>query len=92
MNLVQLRYFLAAAEHGSFTAAARSLYIAQPSLSEQVQAAGGRAGVDLFTRVGRGIALTTRAGLPPRGPRVGGVDPRARDACARHPRASRRNL
>ena len=37
MTLQQLRYFLAAAEHGSFTAAARSVYVAQPSLSEQVR-------------------------------------------------------
>lgn len=58
MNLVQLRYFLAAAEHGSFTAAARSLYIAQPSLSEQIRQLEGELGVDLFARVGRGIALT----------------------------------
>ena len=58
MNLVQLRYFLAAAEHASFTAAARSLYIAQPSLSEQIRQLEGELGVDLFARVGRGIALT----------------------------------
>ena len=31
------RRWLGTAEHGSFTAAARSLYIAQPSLSEQVR-------------------------------------------------------
>ena len=37
MTLQQLRYFLATVEHGSFTAAARSLFIAQPSLSEQVR-------------------------------------------------------
>jgi DNA-binding transcriptional LysR family regulator len=58
MNLQQLRYFLAAAEHGSFTAAARSLYVAQPSLSEQVRQLEAELGVDLFARVGRGIALT----------------------------------
>jgi DNA-binding transcriptional LysR family regulator len=58
MNLQQLRYFLAAAEHGSFTAAARSLYVAQPSLSEQVRQLEAELGVDLFARVGRGIVLT----------------------------------
>ena len=58
MTLQQLRYFLAAAEHGSFTAAARSLYIAQPSLSEQVRQLEAELGVDLFVRAGRGIALT----------------------------------
>src|SRR5262245_50852251 len=58
MTLQQLRYFLAAADHGSFTAAARSLYVAQPSLSEQVRQLEGELGVDLFARVGRGIVLT----------------------------------
>jgi DNA-binding transcriptional LysR family regulator len=33
----QLVYFLASVHHGSFAAAAQSLYIAQPSLSEQVR-------------------------------------------------------
>jgi DNA-binding transcriptional LysR family regulator len=58
MTLQQLRYFLAAAEHGSFTAAARALYVAQPSLSEQVRQLEAELGVDLFVRAGRGIALT----------------------------------
>ena len=58
MNLRQLQYFLATAEQGSFTAAARSLYVAQPSLSEQVRQLEAELGVELFARVGRGIALT----------------------------------
>jgi LysR family transcriptional regulator, cyn operon transcriptional activator len=33
MTLQQLTYFLAAAEHGSFSAAAESLHMAQPSLA-----------------------------------------------------------
>jgi DNA-binding transcriptional LysR family regulator len=37
MTLQQLTYFLAAAEHGSFSAAAESLHMAQPSLSEQIR-------------------------------------------------------
>jgi LysR family transcriptional regulator, cyn operon transcriptional activator len=37
MTLQQLTYFLAAVEHGSFSAAAQALYIAQPSLSEQIR-------------------------------------------------------
>src|ERR671912_701103 len=36
MTLQQLRYFLAAAEHGSFSAAAEELLMAQPSLSDQI--------------------------------------------------------
>ena len=48
MTLQQLTYFLAAAEHGSFCAAAHSLLLAQPSLSEQIrrlEAELGRAAV-----------------------------------------------
>ena len=39
MTLQQLTYFLAAAERGSFSAAAESLFMAQPSLSEQIRRA-----------------------------------------------------
>jgi DNA-binding transcriptional LysR family regulator len=81
MTLQQLRYFVASAEHGSFTAAARSLYVAQPSLSEQVRQLEAELGVDLFVRAGRGIALTEagRAFLPEAVRVLDGVD-RARDA------------
>jgi DNA-binding transcriptional LysR family regulator len=58
MTLHQLRYFLAAVEHGSFTAAARALFIAQPSLSEQVRQLESELGVELLARAGRGIVLT----------------------------------
>ena len=81
MTLQQLRYFLAAAEHGSFTAAARSLFIAQPSLSEQVRQLEAELGVELLARVGRGIVLTEagRAFRPEAERILDGVD-RARDA------------
>jgi DNA-binding transcriptional LysR family regulator len=58
MTLQQLTYFLAAAEHGSFSRAARALYLAQPSLSEQVRALESELGVALFVRAGRGVVLT----------------------------------
>src|SRR4051812_49612868 len=58
MTLQQLRYVLAAARHGSFSAAAESLYLAQPSLSEQVRRLEEELGVSLFVRVGRGLELT----------------------------------
>lgn len=58
MNLQQLTYFLATAEHGSFSRAARSLYLSQPSLSEQVRSLEAELGVELFARVGRGVVLT----------------------------------
>src|SRR5919107_1034452 len=58
MTLQQLRYFLAAAEHGSFSAAAAALLMAQPSLSDQIRKLEAELGVPLFARVGRGLALT----------------------------------
>ena len=58
MTLQQLTYFLAAAEHGSFSAAAESLFMAQPSLSEQIRRLEAELGVALFVRVGRGLELT----------------------------------
>jgi DNA-binding transcriptional LysR family regulator len=61
LTLQQLRYFLAATEHGSFSAAAAALRVAQPSVSEQVRRLESDLGVPLFRRVGRGL-VTTEAG------------------------------
>jgi len=58
MILQQLRYFLAAAEQGSFSAAAESLLMAQPSLSDQIRRLEAELGVALFARAGRRLALT----------------------------------
>lgn len=56
------RAFLATAEEGSFSAAARRLGLTQPTLGRQVDALERELGVTLFERVGRGLALT-RAGI-----------------------------
>src|ERR1041385_6386750 len=37
MELQQLRYFVAVADSGKFTTAARDLHVAQPSISKQVR-------------------------------------------------------
>jgi DNA-binding transcriptional LysR family regulator len=58
VTLQQLTYFLAAADHGSFSAAAESLFMAQPSMSEQIRRLEAELGVALFARVGRGLELT----------------------------------
>jgi DNA-binding transcriptional LysR family regulator len=57
-TLQQLVYFLAAVEHRSFAAAAHALYIAQPSLSDQVRRLETTLGVTLFTRTNRALQLT----------------------------------
>ena len=58
MKLQQLTYFLAAARHGSFSAAAESLHMAQPSLSDQIRRLEAELGVSLFVRAGRRLELT----------------------------------
>jgi LysR family cyn operon transcriptional activator len=58
MTLQQLTYFLAAAEHGSFTAAADALRLARPSVSEQIAHLEAELGVALFVRTGRRLELT----------------------------------
>src|SRR5215212_2796590 len=58
MTLQQLRYFLAAAERGSFSAAAEELLMAQPSLSDQIRRLEAELGVALFARAGRRLELT----------------------------------
>jgi DNA-binding transcriptional LysR family regulator len=57
-SLHQLRCFLATYEEGSLTAAADRLGYAQPSVSEQIRGLERSFGVDLFTRVGRGVVPT----------------------------------
>lgn len=54
-----LRAFLATAEAGSLSAAARQLGLTQPTLGRQVAAIERRLGVTLFERVGKGLQLTT---------------------------------
>ena len=54
----QARAFLAAAEEGSYSAAARALGLAQPTLGRQIAALERSLGVALFERIGRGVVLT----------------------------------
>lgn len=49
---------LATLEHGSFSAAAEALHLAQPSLSEQVRRLEAELGVALFRRAGRRVVAT----------------------------------
>lgn len=66
MELHQLRYACAVADTGSFSRAAESCRIAQPSLSQQILKLEKDLGAKLFDRLGRSIRLTEagRAFLP----------------------------
>jgi DNA-binding transcriptional LysR family regulator len=55
-SLVQA--FLAVAEHGSLSAAARSLGLSQPTLGRQVRAMEEQLGAELFQRHEKGLSLT----------------------------------
>ena len=59
MNLRQLRYILAIADEGSFTRAAERLFVAQPSLSQQIKSLERELGGPLLERLPKGVRLTT---------------------------------
>lgn len=58
MTLRHLRIFSTVAELGSITAAAKKLYIAQPSVSIAIRELEEYYGVKLFERLGRSISIT----------------------------------
>lgn len=57
INPAQLRGFHAVATVGTFTSAARSLHVTQPTLSNQVAQLEARFDMRLFDRTTRGIHL-----------------------------------
>lgn len=62
-TLRQLQFFVAAAEAGSVSGAARALSISQSSVTEAIQSLEDDLGVALFERRARGLALTHRGSL-----------------------------
>ena len=62
MDLRQLKYFLVIADCGSFSQAARKLYVVQSALSHNIAQLEEDLGVPLFERHPRGVKLT-KAGV-----------------------------
>ncbi|MBR5559539.1 MAG: LysR family transcriptional regulator [Oscillospiraceae bacterium] len=58
MNTNILRYIIAVSEEKSFTAAAKKLYIAQPSLSQSIRTLEKQLGAELFDRSTNPLTLT----------------------------------
>ncbi|APX24915.1 MULTISPECIES: LysR family transcriptional regulator [Salipiger] len=58
LNFKRLSYFLALAEHGSISAAANALNMAQPSLSENIAKLEDELGTKLAIRGARGVQMT----------------------------------
>jgi len=63
MDLHQLEYVVAVADHGSFTRAAAAAQVAQPSLSQGIRQLERSLGIELFARVGRGVQITSAGEL-----------------------------
>lgn len=58
MEIQQIRYFLAVCDKNSFTRAAQSTYVAQPSLTQAIKKLEEELGGDLFIRDRSGCQLT----------------------------------
>jgi len=63
LELRHLRYFVAVADAGSFTRAAERIFIAQPTLSQQIRRLEQIVGTPLLHRRRDGLRLTTAGGV-----------------------------
>ena len=63
LELRHLRYFVAVADAGSFTHAAERIFIAQPTLSQQIRRLEQIVGTPLLHRRHEGLRLTTAGGV-----------------------------
>lgn len=63
MELNQLRYFVKLSEVQNFSKAAEELFIAQPTLSQQIKQLEKELGVELFIRTTRSVNLTENGKL-----------------------------
>ena len=58
MDSRKLAHFVAVADHGGFTAAAKAVFVSQPTLSLAVKDLEAEVGAKLFTRMGHRVSLT----------------------------------
>ncbi len=58
MTLKQLQYILTTAKLGSFSEAAKALYVSQPGISAAVKEIEAELGIHIFEKTNHGIALT----------------------------------
>lgn len=63
MDLRQLEIFVKVAELGSFSRAAETLFLTQPTVSEHIRTLEDEVGVRLLDRLGRGAAVTKGGAL-----------------------------
>jgi DNA-binding transcriptional LysR family regulator len=63
VELRHLRYFVAVADAGSFTHAAQQMFIAQPTLSQQIRRLEEMVGTQLLQRGREGVRLTKAGGV-----------------------------
>ena len=55
MDSRKLAHFVAVADHGGFTAAAKAVFVSQPALSLAVKDFEAELGAQLFTRIGHRV-------------------------------------
>lgn len=63
MDIKQINYFVSIVEHGSFSNAARSLFITQPTLSQAIKKIEAELGTSLFLQHNNGITLSASGHL-----------------------------
>ena len=62
MNIRDLKYAVAVAEHGHFGRAAKACFVGQPTLSAQIRKLEDELGITLFERTKRSVRITPIGG------------------------------